>query len=77
MDEFKCLGFVLDPELKHHDKVDAAVKKARNAAFLARWVFRRLPTKVVLREFAALVRPVLEYCIHDWDPPDTRPHGFD
>ncbi len=31
---FKDLGVVLSPELKHHDQVDAVVKKARNAALL-------------------------------------------
>ncbi len=59
LDAFKDLGVDLSPELKHHTQVNAAVKKARNAAFLNRRVFRRLPTKMVLRAYTAYVRPVL------------------
>ncbi len=54
--------------MKHHIQVDAAVKKARNAAFLIRRVFRHLPPKVFMRAYTALVRPVLEYCIQVWSP---------
>ncbi len=62
------MGVALSPKVKHHDQVDAAVKKARNAAYLTRRVFRHLPTKVVLRAYTALVVPVLEYCIQVWSP---------
>ncbi len=65
---FKDPGVVLSPELKHHIQFDAAVKKARNAAFLIRRVFRYLPTKVFLRANTALLRSVLEYCIPVWSP---------
>ncbi len=68
LDAFKDPGVVLSPELKHHIQVDAADKKARNAAFLLRWVFRHLPTKLFLRAYNALVWPVLEYCIQVWSP---------
>ncbi len=44
------------------------MNKARNADFLIRRVFRHLPTKVFLRAYTALVRPVLEYCIQVWTP---------
>ncbi len=66
MNTFKDLGVVLNPTLKHHDQVDAAVKIAKNAAFLIRRAFRHLPSKVFLRAYTALVRPVLEYCIQVW-----------
>ncbi len=62
------LGVVLSPDSKHHIQVDATVKKARNAAFLIRRVFRHLPTKVFLRAYTALVRPVLADCIQVWSP---------
>ncbi len=65
MDSFKELCVVLIPELKHHEQVDATMKKVRNAAFLRR-VFRHLPTKVILGVYTALLRPVLEYCIQAW-----------
>ncbi len=68
LDAFKDLGAALSPELKHHIQFDAAVKKARNAAFLIRRVFRDLPTKVFMRAYTALVRSVLEYCIQVWSP---------
>ncbi len=51
---------VLSPELKHHIQDDVPVKEARNAAFLIRRVFHHLPTKVFLRAYTALVRPMLE-----------------
>ncbi len=66
LDASKDLGVVLSPELKYHSQVDAAVKKARNAAFLIRRVFRYIPTKVFLGAYNVLVRPVLEYCIQVW-----------
>ncbi len=59
----KNLGDVLSLELKRHIQVDAAIKKARNAAFLIRQVFRHLPMKIFLRAYTVLVRPVLDYCI--------------
>ncbi len=68
LDAFMGLGVVLSPEFKHHIRVDAAVKKARNAATLIRRVFRYLPTKESLRAYTALVRPVLEYCRQVWSP---------
>ncbi len=39
LNAFKDLGVVPSPKLKHHDQFDAAVKKARNAAFLIKCVF--------------------------------------
>ncbi len=54
--------------MKHHEQVDAAVKKARNAAFLIRWLFRHLLPKVSLRAYTALVRPMLEYYIQVSNP---------
>ncbi len=54
--------------MKNHIQVDAAVQKARNAAFLIRRVFRHRPTKVFPRANTALVRPMLEYCIQVWSP---------
>ncbi len=53
LDAFKDRGLVLSPELKHHIQVDAAVKKARNAAFPISRVFRQLPRKVFLRAYTA------------------------
>ncbi len=52
--------------MTHCDQVDAAVKKVRNTAFLVRWVFRNLPTKVFLGAKTDLVKPALEYCVHVW-----------
>ncbi len=66
LDAFKNQGVVLSPELKHHDQVDVAVKKARNAAFLIRRVLCHLTTKVFLRAYTALVVSVLENCIQAW-----------
>ncbi len=51
--------------MKHHIQIDVAVKKARYTAFLIWRMFRHLPTKVFMRAYTALVRPVLEYCIQD------------
>ncbi len=66
LNAFKDLGVVLSPELKHHDQVDAAVKKARNTNFVIRHVFRDASPKVLLRFYTALVRQVLECCIQVW-----------
>ncbi len=63
LNAFKDLDADLNPELKHHDQVDAAVNKARNAVFLISRVFRHLPPKVFLKVYTAIVRQVLEYCI--------------
>ncbi len=37
---FKDLGVVLSPEIKHRDQGDTAVKIAKTATFLIRWVYR-------------------------------------
>ncbi len=50
------LGVILSPELKNHDPVDVALKKARNTAFLIRWMLRHLPPKVIPRAYTALMR---------------------
>ncbi len=51
LNAFEELDVVLSPELNHHAQVYAAVTKARTVAFLIRWVFRHLPTKVFLRTY--------------------------
>ncbi len=53
LNAFKNLEVDLNPELRHNDHVDAAVKKARNAVFLISRVFRHLPQKVFLRVYTA------------------------
>ncbi len=39
VNSFKDLGVFLTPDMKHYEQVDAAVAKARSAAFLIRRVF--------------------------------------
>ncbi len=38
MNSFKELGVILNPDMKHHEQVDAAVANARSAVFLIRRV---------------------------------------
>ncbi len=39
VDSFKDLGVLHSPDMKHHEQVDAAVAKARSAAYLIRRAF--------------------------------------
>ncbi len=68
VDSFKDLGVLHSPDMKHHEQVDAAVAKARSAAYLIRRAFTFLTPEVFLKAYTALVRPVLEYCIQAWSP---------
>ncbi len=59
VDSFRDLGVLHSLDVKHHQKVAAAVVNARSAAFLIRRVFTYPTPEVFLKANTALVRTVV------------------
>ena len=66
--EERDLGVLVDNKLKFENHIKGVVSKANRMLGLIKISFECLNKEMFLSLYKALVRPLLEYCVHAWSP---------
>ena len=66
--EEKDLGVLIDKDLKFTSHIKSIVAKANRMIGLIKISFESIDKEMFLILYKALVRPLLEYCVHSWSP---------
>ena len=66
--EEKDLGVLIDKNLKFTSHIKSIVAKANRMIGLIKISFESIDKEMFLTLYKALIRPLLEYCVHAWSP---------
>ena len=64
----KDLGIIVSDDLKWHQQVTSATKKANSQIHIIRRTFKSRNPKFLANMYKLRVRPHLEYCSEVWNP---------
>lgn len=69
VDHFKDLGVIFDRKLNFSGHYDWIINRANSMlGFVKRWCYEFSNPYIIKKLFESLVRPILEYCTHVWNP---------